>query len=304
MNYKENIGMSRRLRECWGASGDEQRSFDEVYGKDTKLFEDTTDLISPKMRKLFESVYDERGNVKSARRLRESCEFGEGMNDCAHNRPGLEGQDSEVTQSIHDYDVTPRGLEGSSAGKSLSLTEAAKKKKKEENSWETNRSYWEDESGEKEPKAKKPPKKKVPPKDGKKLKEGFGAGQFPELFDEDEYELEESSDWDEYEELTGDDFDEPGAFPGTDVEFDAAADRAPWDDPEYDDVNFPEDDNLDNVPDIDDPDGDWTENGWDKDEGYEDPDDFDTFPGTNVKFDKNADKAPWDDGSDGDWEED
>ena len=49
------------------------RSFDQIYGNDSELFEDVEDMIHPRMRKLFEDIYDESGNPKG-QRLNESDE--------------------------------------------------------------------------------------------------------------------------------------------------------------------------------------------------------------------------------------
>jgi len=43
------------------------RSFDQIYGNDSELFEDVEDMIHPRMRKLFEDIYDESGNPKGQR---------------------------------------------------------------------------------------------------------------------------------------------------------------------------------------------------------------------------------------------
>jgi hypothetical protein len=63
----------RNLREAaYSASSDEKRSWDEVYGDGFKLFEDTDDLIDPRFKKLFESVYE--GGKPHFERLREAAE--------------------------------------------------------------------------------------------------------------------------------------------------------------------------------------------------------------------------------------
>jgi len=65
---------TRRIREAYSVSSDEKRSFDEVY-RDSKLFEETDDLIDPRFRKLFEEVY--AGSNPDYKRLREAEEKGE-----------------------------------------------------------------------------------------------------------------------------------------------------------------------------------------------------------------------------------
>jgi hypothetical protein len=55
--------MSKRIREAYAASGvNGNMSFDELYGKDgDALFEGADELIDPRFKKLFESVYDGQG---------------------------------------------------------------------------------------------------------------------------------------------------------------------------------------------------------------------------------------------------
>jgi hypothetical protein len=61
----------RRLTEAYSATSEEKRSFEEVYGENNKLFEDADDLIDPRFRKLFESVYV-AGKKPQYQKLKES----------------------------------------------------------------------------------------------------------------------------------------------------------------------------------------------------------------------------------------
>lgn len=90
-------------------SGD-TRSFNEIYAGKEDLFEDVDDMISPKMRALFESVY---GQTHHGKQLREEVDAmsnpdhnfsggegkpsGDGVCD-GHNRAGLSGSDPCATQ--------------------------------------------------------------------------------------------------------------------------------------------------------------------------------------------------------------
>jgi len=105
-------------------SGD-SRSFNEIYKGREDLFENVDDLIDPKFRKLFESIYDESGNLRPApkKRLREAdVKYGgnqwtgglDNKNDgvpAGHNPPLSKGATSQVTQSGQDYDTNPKLFE-------------------------------------------------------------------------------------------------------------------------------------------------------------------------------------------------
>jgi hypothetical protein len=103
------MSSTRRIREAaYSAATDEKRSFDEIYG-DSKLFEDTDDLIDPKFKKLFESVYEDvtRPNYS---RLREAKEEGfdwkakaaEKSGDKDEKDPPKKGGKKKVTESLAD----------------------------------------------------------------------------------------------------------------------------------------------------------------------------------------------------------
>jgi hypothetical protein len=94
------------------------RSFNEIYAGKEDLFEDIDDIISPKMKKLFESVY---ANT-SVQKLNEEVlakdnphhNFTGGEGDPksdgvsnAHNPALNKGATSEVTQSGQDYSSNP-----------------------------------------------------------------------------------------------------------------------------------------------------------------------------------------------------
>jgi hypothetical protein len=227
----------RRIQECFTGSTSETRSFNEIYGEDAdKLFEDTDDtLIDPKFKKLFESVYDSKGKPHYER-LRESCEFGEGINDCAHNKPGLEGSDPEVQQSGQDYDVTPHSTEGASAGPGPKFSES----KKRVNKWRERGAesmsqhdsalreaanigtddWEEDEDGW----------------DGEDADFGLIDGGATTHDAADDFE-DEDDDWeDEYDDIddrfssSGDDFDEDASDDGFDTEDYEDEDEPDWDD--------------------------------------------------------------------------
>jgi len=88
----------------------------------------------------------------------------------------------------------------------------------------------------------------------------FGPEDDPELYDD--YTDEPTG------EIPDEEFGGDGEIDMLDADsLDAMADE------EFEDDYYDEEGN--HIPDIDDPEGDYTENYWDKDEGYDDPDDFD-----------------------------
>jgi hypothetical protein len=108
----------RKMREAIQLfdSGD-TRSFNDIYAGKEELFEDCDDIISPKMKALFESVY---GSTQTRLREEVSAENNpdhnfSGKEGCpdpdgvpgAHNKAGLNGQDPETEQSGHDYSGNP-----------------------------------------------------------------------------------------------------------------------------------------------------------------------------------------------------
>jgi hypothetical protein len=98
------------------------RTFAEIYAGKDSLFEDVDDIISPKMKALFESVY---GSTHSTR-LREEVSAennpnhnfsgkegkpsGDGVCD-GHNKAGMGGSDPCVNQSEQDYSSNPKLFE-------------------------------------------------------------------------------------------------------------------------------------------------------------------------------------------------
>lgn len=81
------------------------KSFDELY-KDSRLFEDADDLIDPRFKKLFESVYGSGSGTRT--KLKETWDFnfsgdegapsGDGV-PAAHNKAGMGGTDTATNQS-------------------------------------------------------------------------------------------------------------------------------------------------------------------------------------------------------------
>jgi hypothetical protein len=108
----------RKMREAIQLfdTGD-SRSFNDIYAGKEDLFEDCDDIISPKMKALFESVY---GSTQTRLKEEVSAENNpdhnfSGKEGCpkpdgvpgAHNKAGLNGQDPETEQSGHDYSGNP-----------------------------------------------------------------------------------------------------------------------------------------------------------------------------------------------------
>ena len=72
----------------------DKRSFNEIYKGQDNLFEDVDDMIDPRFRKLFESVYDNKGKLRQLREMNQeqAAPFLEMLEDeeaCEHLRQSL-----------------------------------------------------------------------------------------------------------------------------------------------------------------------------------------------------------------------
>jgi hypothetical protein len=96
------------------------RSFAQIYAGREDLFEDVDEIISPKMKALFESVYGETHNKLKEEIGGDASDnpnhnfsgdegkpSGDGVCD-GHNKAGISGSDPCVNQSGQDYSSNPK----------------------------------------------------------------------------------------------------------------------------------------------------------------------------------------------------
>jgi hypothetical protein len=116
------MALRNRIRESYSASSvgeDEHRSFDEIYGADSKLFEDAEDLIDPRFRKLFESVYQD-GKTPNFKRLREEQDSHEMTRN--PNEDDIEGIPASLNSSEMGTGEASSDITESDAGESCNCS--------------------------------------------------------------------------------------------------------------------------------------------------------------------------------------